>query len=299
MVFTKAVGSGNDFIIIDNRLAKVVDPAKMARDLCRRHLSVGADGMLLLEQATLYAGGVFALGEKGSPGRDATPPLHKQSRLKASHYNISGQAEFQMRIFNPDGSEAEMCGNGLRCFLFYLVRKELTEAKHFIAVETKAGLRRGKVNGNFVTASLGEPKNPALSFSLDVDGKQFTANFVNTGVPHVVIEVEDLANFPVKELGRKIRFHSKFVPAGANVDFVEIKNDFVLIRTYERGVEDETLSCGTGTAATGFLLRQLGKILLPVKVQAASGEILTVSEQNKEIFLAGKVRIVYEGALPD
>ena len=286
MVFTKVVGSGNDFIIIDSRLEKIPNPAKMAQDLCQRHLSVGADGMLLLKQATLYAGGVFALGEKGSPGGDATPPLQKQ-------------AEFQMRIFNPDGSEAEMCGNGLRCFLLYLVRKELAEAEHFIAVETKAGLRRGKVEGNFVTASLGEPGNPALSFLLDVDGRQFTANFVNTGVPHTVIEVEDLANFPVKELGRKIRFHPKFAPAGANVDFVEIRNNLILIRTYERGVENETLSCGTGTAAAGFLLRQLGKIILPVKVQAASGEILTVSEQDNEIFLAGEVRIVYEGALPD
>lgn len=270
MVFTKAVGSGNDFIIIDSRLEKVPNPAKMAQDLCRRHLSVGADGILLLEKA----------------------------RLKASHYEKK-QAEFRMRIFNPDGSEAEMCGNGLRCFLLYLVRKKLAETKHFIAVETNAGLRRGKVKGNFVTASLGEPRDPALSFPLDVDGKQFTASFVNTGVPHTVIEVENLANFPVKELGRKIRFHPKFASAGANVDFVEIKENVVLIRTYERGVENETLSCGTGTAAAGFLLRQLGKILLPVKVQAASGEILTVSEQDKEIFIAGEVRIVYEGALPD
>ncbi len=266
MVFTKAVGSGNDFIIIDRRLEKVPDPAKMAQELCRRHLSVGANGILLLEPAT----------------------------LKGSHYEKK-EAEYRMRIFNPDGSEAEMCGNGLRCFLLYLVHKGLVEAERFIAVETKAGLRRGKVEGNFVTASLGEPKNPALSFPLDVDEKQFTASFVNTGVPHAVIEVEDLANFPVKELGRKIRFHSRFAPSGANVDFVEIRNNLVLIRTYERGVEDETLSCGTGTAATGFLLRQLGKILLPVKVQSASREILTVSEQDQEIFLAGEVRIVYEG----
>ena len=269
MVFTKAVGSGNDFIIIDRRLEKVPDPAKMAQDLCRRHLSIGADGILLLEKA----------------------------RLKASHYE-KNRAEYRMRIFNPDGSEAEMCGNGLRCFLLYLVRKKLAETERFIAVETKAGLRRGKVEGNFVTASLGEPKNPILSFPLDVDERRFTASFVNTGVPHTVIEVEDLANFPVKELGRKIRFHPKFAPAGANVDFVEIRDNLILIRTYERGVEDETLSCGTGAAAAGFLLRQLGKILLPVKVQAASGEILTVSERDNEIFLAGKVRIVYEGTLP-
>ncbi|MBU2495161.1 MAG: diaminopimelate epimerase [Candidatus Omnitrophica bacterium] len=282
MVFTKAVGSGNDFIIIDSRLEKIPNPAKMAQDLCRRHLSVGADGMLLLEKATL----------KGSHYEKSTT-----GKTKASHYE-KNQAEYRMRIFNPDGSEAEMCGNGLRCFLLYLVRKGLSEAEHFIAVETKAGLRRGKVKGNFVTASLGEPREPTLSFPLDVDGRQFTANFVNTGVPHTIIEVEDLENFPVKELGRKIRFHPKFASAGANVDFVKIKNNLILIRTYERGVEDETLSCGTGTAAAGFLLRQLGKILLPVKVQAASGEILTVSEQDKEIFIAGEVRIVYEGTLP-
>jgi diaminopimelate epimerase len=270
MVFTKAVGSGNDFIIIDSRSEKISNPAQMAQDLCQRHLSIGADGILLLEKAT----------------------------LKGSHYG-KNQAEYRMRIFNPDGSEAEMCGNGLRCFLFYLVRKGLSEAEHFIAVETKAGLRRGKVKGNFVTAGLGTPGNPTLSFPLDVDGRQFTAGFVNTGVPHTVIEVEDLVNFPVKELGRKIRFHPQFAPAGANVDFVEIKSNRIFIRTYERGVEDETLSCGTGTAAAGFLLRQLGKILLPVKVQAASGEILTVSEQDREISIAGEVRIVYEGVLPD
>ncbi|MFA5394325.1 MAG: diaminopimelate epimerase [Candidatus Ratteibacteria bacterium] len=261
MVFTKAVGSGNDFIIVDSRSVKIANPAKAAQDLCRRHLSVGADGLLLLDN--------------------------------------SSQAEFQMRIFNPDGSEAEMCGNGLRCFLLYLVRKGLAEAERFVAVETKAGLHRGKVTGNFVTASLGKPGNPSLSFPLEIDGKQFTASYVNTGVPHAVIEVEDLANFPVKELGRKIRLHARFAPAGTNVDFVEIRKDIVLIRTYERGVEDETLSCGTGTAATGFLLRQLGKINLPVKVRAASGEILTVSEQDSEIFIAGEVRIVYEGVTSD
>ena len=280
MVFTKAVGSGNDFIIIDNRSEKISNPAETARDLCRRHMSIGADGILLLEQATL----------KGSP---------TNSEAKASHYNNSDRTEYRMRIFNPDGSEAEMCGNGLRCFLLYLVQKGLSEAERFIAVETKAGLRRGKVKGNFVTASLGEPENPALSFPLEIDGKQFTAGFVNTGVPHTIIQVPDLANFPVKELGRKVRFHPRFAPAGTNVDFVEIKDDFVLIRTYERGVENETLSCGTGTAAAGFILRQLGKIELPVKVRAASGEILTVSEQDNEIFLAGEVRIVYEGVLSD
>ena len=262
MVFTKATGSGNDFIIVDGRLETVPDPVKLAQDLCRRHLSVGADGVLLLEK--------------------------------------SGQAGFRMRIFNPDGSEAEMCGNGLRCFLLYLVRKGLAETERFIDVETKAGLRRGKVSESLVTASLGEPKDLALSFPLDVDGKQLTASFVNTGVPHTVIEAEDLlTRFPVVELGRKIRFHPRFAPAGTNVDFVEIKDALILIRTYERGVEDETLSCGTGTAAAGFVLHRLNKIHLPVKVQAASGETLTVSEQDKEVFLSGEVRIIYEGVTPD
>ena len=264
MEFTKAVGSGNDFIVVDNRGNLIPEPSKLAQELCPRRLSVGADGLLLLER----------------------PPL---------------SGAFGMRIFNPDGSEAEMCGNGLRCLLLYLVYKGLTPTDEFIPIETKAGLRRGRVfkssfrNRATVEVSLGIPKDLRLSFSIEVAGVQFIANSVNTGVPHTVIEVTGLSKFPVKELGRKIRFHTCFAPEGTNVNFVELDKDSLRIRTYERGVEDETLSCGTGTAAAGIILNRLGKVDLPVKVSAFSGEVLTVTEERGEAFLSGEARIIYEG----
>lgn len=267
MEFTKAVGSGNDFIVVDNRGNPIPEPSKLAQELCPRRLSVGADGLLLLEK----------------------PPL---------------SGAFGMRIFNPDGSEAEMCGNGLRCLLLYLVYRGLTPTNEFIPIETKAGLRRGKVlksssrNKAIVEASLGRPKNLRLSFPLKISGTIFTANFVNTGVPHTVIEVTGLSKFPVPETGRKIRFHDCFAPDGTNVNFVELKKGILKIRTYERGVEDETLSCGTGTVAAGIILNRLKKITLPVKVTAFSGETLTVIENQGEAFLSGETRIVYEGQIP-
>ncbi len=257
--FVKAVGSGNDFVIIDNLSGVLERPAELARKLCPRRLSVGADGLLLLEK-----------GER---------------------------VPFRMRIFNPDGSEAEMCGNGLRCFLRYLVYRGLLAENVFAGIETGAGLRRGRAAGNLVTASLGVPEEARFSFQVETESRSFNASFVNTGVPHLVVEVDRIESLPIQEWGSRLRFHPDFAPRGTNVDFVEIRDGLILIRTYERGVESETLSCGTGSAAAAFVLNRLNRIAWPARLRAASGEILQVSESDSELLLEGEVSLVYAGSL--
>lgn len=255
--FTKAEGSGNDFIIIDNRAGRVAAPSETAARLCRRRLAVGADGLLLLEK--------------------------------------SGCAAFRMRYFNADGSEAEMCGNGLRCFIVFLVSRGLAEPGVFVPVETGAGIRQAKAAGREATVGLGPARDVRTGFPISLPGRSIRAGFANTGVPHVVIEVENLEKEPVRETGRLVRQHPLFSPAGTNVNFARVSGGRIFIRTYERGVEDETLSCGTGTAAVAVILDRAGRISLPVAVTAASGETLGVSETEDGLFLSGRASLVYEG----
>ncbi len=258
MEFMKMVASGNDFIVVDARTP--VEPgnlADLARKLCLRRLSVGSDGLLVL-----------------APSR---------------------RAEFRMRIFNPDGSEAEMCGNGLRCFLLYLVKRGLVPEERFISVETMAGVKGGEVRGSQVTATLGKPEDLVLSVSLRVGRETIKAGSVNTGVPHLVQEVPDLDLVPVVEQGRLLRNHPSFAPAGTNVNFVQVREGILCVRTYERGVEAETLSCGTGTAASALLMNRWGKVSFPVRAETASGERLTVEERGRELLLGGETRLAYEG----
>jgi len=260
--FTKAVGSGNDFIIIDNK-DRALDPrgfdyGEMARDLCRRNLSIGADGILVLESSTC--------------------------------------ADFKMRIINPDGSEVDMCGNGARCSAVYA---ETNGWGHDLSFETGAGIIRASVKESMVKLRMSDPKD--LKLDVDVDSPVGKIHFVNTGVPHVVKIVDDIDQYPVKENGRMLREHPFFAPDGTNVNFVSVTGDEIAkIRTYERGVEDETLACGTGTVASAIILGVLGKVSSPVNMLTASGEILTVyyeisGEKVSDVYLEGIAKTVYEG----
>jgi diaminopimelate epimerase len=262
--FVKAEASGNDFLMIDNTDG-ALDPRKldysaMAKDLCRRHMSVGADGILVLEK--------------------------------------SSKASFKMRIINSDGSEADMCGNGARCSLMYAFRKGMGASLDF---ETGAGILKGEVKGGKVKVKLTDPKDIRTAVKLDVDGKGYLAYHINTGVPHAVIIVEDLDNVPVKDVGRKIRFHEKFAPKGANVNFVmKPAANKSSLRTYERGVEDETSACGTGTVASAVTLGLLGYAVSPVKMLTRGGEELVVyfdikGEGAVNVYLEGTANLVYEG----
>ncbi|MFN3476796.1 MAG: diaminopimelate epimerase [Candidatus Methylomirabilales bacterium] len=264
--FYKMSGSGNDFILIDNREGLLDrDLHEFARKVCHRQLSVGADGLILIEPSQV--------------------------------------ADFKMRIFNADGSEAEMCGNGGRCVarlahLLGIAREEMT-------FETLAGLIRAEVRGSRVKLQMVKPHSLHLNLEVTIHHSPFTVHCINTGVPHAVLFVEDLEKAPVVELGRKLRYHKAFQPAGTNVNFMKVLGPEELrIRTYERGVEDETLACGTGVVASALVAAVLGEAVSPVRVGVRSGEVLTVYFEKrdgefKEVFFEGDVRVIYQGELTE
>ena len=190
-------------------ITEVRNLSELARQICDRKYGIGADGLLQLEK--------------------------------------SKKSDIRMRIFNADGSEAEMCGNGARCAALYLGKKK-------VSLETKAGIIKSEVNKDNVKIKLTEPKSIKLDIPIKLGSRILKANFADTGVPHAVIFVEGLERIDVTGLGRAIRYHKQFSPKGANVNFVEIiSKDLIKIRTYERGVEDETLACGTGSVASAII----------------------------------------------
>lgn len=262
--FTKVVASGNDFILIDSKsnpaqYAKL-NFSSMAKDLCRRHLSIGADGILVLE------------GSK--------------------------KADFKMRIINPDGSEVDMCGNGARCSALYGADRGWGRDLSF---ETGAGIIKAMVKGEVVKLKMSDPRDAKLNIGLDISGKKITGHFINSGVPHVVCIVDNLNNYDVKDIGSRIRNHPMFRPKGTNADFVKVVDKASgIIRTYERGVEDETLACGTGVAASAVILAILDMGKSPFCLKTKSGEEIIVyyeksGEIVKNVYLEGKASIVYEG----
>ncbi len=258
--FTKMVASGNDFAVIQkNRLSTIHYPlSTIAQKICDRKNGTGADGLLVLEK--------------------------------------SKKADIRMRIFNADGSEAEMCGNGARCIVKYIGQRN-------IQIETKAGIIQGQAKGDNIKIKLTDPKNLKLNIPIQINNRTLRINFINTGVPHAVIFVAGLEKMDVFNLGRQIRYHKEFAPAGTNVDFVEVlNNNSISVRTYERGVEDETLACGTGAVASAIITHCRLAIADhgSINVHTKSGEVLKVyfkKEKNKfkDLWLEGRVRVVYKG----
>ena len=262
--FTKMSGSGNDFVMIDNRNGRLdVEPRTLAKRICRRGMSVGADGVILVEP--------------------------------------SSKADFRMRIFNADGSEAEMCGNGGRCVARFA--EMLGIAGPRMAFETLAGIIRAEVHNSRVKLQISQPRDLRLRQSIEVDGVVHQVHSINTGVPHAVILCSDLEEVAVRALGRQIRFHPAFQPAGTNVDFAVVLDSRALaIRTYERGVEDETLACGTGAVASALVAAALGLVSSPAQVRVRGGETLTVYFSGSGpdfhgVLFEGEVRLIYQGEL--
>lgn len=260
--FSKLTGSGNDFVLVDNTqgLLDVEYLREKVPKICARALSVGADGVIILEPSRV--------------------------------------AHFKWRFFNSDASEAEMCGNGGRCVARFAYEKGI--APRELTFETLAGIVKAKVFSNNrdveVQLPLLLPLRWGEKLRLD-NGFQIEFSFLNAGVPHVVTFIDDLEGIDVNALGRKIRFHPLFLPAGTNVDFVQIRTrDRLVIRTYERGVERETLACGTGAAASAFVYlgsRERGE----VEVETKSGETLVVKKGDNNVFLMGSTRWIYDGEL--
>jgi len=222
-----------------------------------------------------------------------------------------------MRIFNADGSEAEMCGNGARCIALYkshCLRKALahkvsaqrSEASpkgttSQVKIETKAGIIESLVSGENVRIKLTKPRGIKLDLPIRVMGRNLKTNFIDTGVPHAVIFVEGLDEMYINDLGRAIRYHAQFAPAGTNADFVEVMGeDKICLRTYERGVEDETLACGTGSVAAALIFSLKTGADKRVDVRTLSGETLRVYFKKEDqgfsdVWLEGRARIVYTG----
>jgi diaminopimelate epimerase len=262
--FTKMNGAGNDFILIDNRAGDIQLNRNQIARLCDRHRGIGADGILLLEGA-------------------------------------SDHADFRMRYFNADGGEAEMCGNGARCFARFA--NKVAEKKGKISLETPAGLIAAELTGDFVTLQMTEPTGLRLNINLPVASKTLPVHFINSGVPHVVIPVTRIDDVDVRREGAAIRHHEMFSPNGANVNFIEKRGPSkIAIRTYERGVEDETLACGTGIVASALIFAATENVSSPINVLARGGDELQVDfkkagAQFKNVTLTGPAEFVFEGAI--
>lgn len=264
--FYKMVASGNDFVLIDRRKEKFVPNKKNIQAICRHKFGVGSDGVLLIEK--------------------------------------SRKCDFRMRIFNPDGSEPKMCGNGARCSAYYFF---LNSKKQAISIETGAGLLEAKRSGKgVIKIKMTDPHSFETDLQLNVNGTKYITNYINTGVPHAVIFSNDIDKLDIDDIGSKVRFHENFSPEGTNVDFVKILDkDNIQIRTYERGVENETLACGTGSVAAAVVFgNETPEINFKrvVSVHTRSGEILKVYFAFKEnkfsnVWLEGKARLVYKGIL--
>jgi len=266
--FTKIVASGNDFVVIESgHKAQGTGFRVLAQKICNRKFAVGADGLLVIEKSNV--------------------------------------ADIKMRVFNSDGSEAEMCGNGARCVALYISRQSIlsNSPQKRIKIETKAGIIDSEVDDSNVRIKLTDPTDIKLDISIKINNRDLVVNFINTGVPHTVVFVEGLDKIDVFNLGSEIRYHKKFAPAGTNVDFVEVlSNDALAVRTYERGVEDETLACGTGVVASALITDYRLRVadLERINVKTQSGETLKVYFERagsgfKNVWLEGEANIVYKG----
>ena len=263
IAFWKMSGSGNDYILIDNRRGSVGADAgaELARRLCARGFSVGADGLILIER--------------------------------------SREADFAWRFFNADGSEAAMCGNGGRCAARFAFLKGIAPAR--MRFMTGAGLISAEVKGDRVKLQLPLPTGYRERVAAAVGGRRVDPSFLVVGVPHAVVQAPSLGQVPVAEWGRSLRHDPAFGPAGTNVNFYRVEGPRRLsVRTYERGVEAETMACGTGSVATALVAAAAGLVKSPVTVTTSGGEELVVHFRRRggeygEVFLEGRADEVYEG----
>lgn len=265
--FFKMSGSGNDFILIDNR-QHLLDGRKVrnfVQSVCRRRLSIGADGLILIEP--------------------------------------SDRSDFKWRFYNADGGEVAMCGNGGRCVARLAHSLGIAPAR--MKFETIAGIIEAEVLGKRVKLRMTDPTLPGDWENIQIDSQQIRFSFINTGVPHVVILVKDLEQTDVLTIGRQIRYHSRFHPSGTNVNFVKIMDRRnISVRTYERGVEDETLACGTGDVASAIICHNYGLVEPPVHVLTKSGETLLIhfsraGASYMNVFLDGEAQLIYQGEMSE
>ena len=262
--FYKMQGSGNDFILLNNDELQIAASvmSDWAQKLCPRAFGIGADGLIFLESA-------------------ADEPA----------------IDYRWHFFNADGSRAEMCGNGSRCAARLAFELGLAPARNVLG--TDAGPVQAEVDpdSKAVKVQLTAPKDLQLNIDLALDSaRPLTVHCINTGVPHCVVLCSDPTGLDLAVLGPAIRYHERFAPAGANVNLVQIRDDASLaIRTYERGVEAETLACGTGAAAAAVVANALGHCGRTIPVLTQGQEELTITLEQGEVFLQGRAVLVYSG----
>jgi diaminopimelate epimerase len=271
LAFAKMSGAGNTFVVIDDRGGAVEAALKAAGltldgfviRMCSPLYGVGADGLILLRPSDRY--------------------------------------DFAWRFFNADGSHANMCGNGARCAARYARLVGL--AGDTAAFETGAGVVRAETHGTDVRVALTPPGPVGPPLSLRLGGETFTGYAIDTGVPHLVIPVPHVSRVDVEALGSQARHEARFKPAGTNVNFVSVQDDGTLrVRTFERGVEGETMACGTGVTAAALVMAHLGRTGPPVTVVPLSGEALTVSFTREgdaftRVTIDGPAKVLFRGEI--
>lgn len=266
LTFSKMAGGGNDFVVIDNRGGRITDPVALARRICTRALSVGADGLVLIEG--------------------------------------SARATFRMRYWNSDGSAGEFCGNGTRCaarfaFINVIAGRRMT-------IETDSGIVGAEIGeGGIVTISMPSPQSFRAVRPVTVGSQTIHGSSIRVGVPHYVVFLRDqLWSQNIVPLGRAIRTHPELAPdGGANVNFVSVRGEHAIeVRTYERGVENETLACGSGIVSSAVISAMFGKVKPPVSVLTRSGitlevELVLRDGYAEEVKLRGDARLIYRATI--
>ncbi|MFA6078361.1 MAG: diaminopimelate epimerase, partial [Candidatus Omnitrophota bacterium] len=213
----------------------------------------------------------------------------------------SKKADFRMRIFNSDGSEAQMCGNGSRCAALFAAVKRI--APPDMSIDTLAGMLAASVKGEMVKVKLTDPKEMRRGFSINIGKCAYKLDYVNTGVPHAVHFVNNVEKVDVSHLGSCIRNHPEFLPAGTNADFVTVEGpSSIKVRTFERGVEGETLACGTGSVASALMAAGTKNMSSPVTVHTRGGERIKVyfdrsGNRFSNVYLEGKAKLVFDGVI--
>jgi diaminopimelate epimerase len=277
--FTKMSGAGNDFILFDGKInADLHLTPQIIRNICDRRNGIGADGVLFISDLKDYA--------------------------------------FKMEYFNADGSTGSLCGNGARCSILYGKISGRYNAGKIKFLANGNNYSGQVISGNLVEFDLQPPSEFKSNFKIKAFKQLINASYINTGSPHVVINFRDvlkdpknpdslydtLDEFPVNEVGKEIRYHKDFAPEGTNVNFIDLRDDVVKIRTFERGVEDETLACGTGSTAAGIIAVLNGFIKQPVKLLVKSGAELVVdftieNQLVQNVSLVGPAAVTFKGEL--
>lgn len=264
--FWKMNGAGNDFVVLDNRDSSLHLTREQIALLCDRHRGIGADGLLAVE-----------------------PP--------------EAGADFRFRYYNADGGEAEMCGNGARCFAAFVNRLDKRSGTP-VSFETIAGILSASFHGDDIEIAMSDPVDLVMHADLELPGKTLEIHSINTGVPHAVLKVDDLAQSDIIDIGAAVRYHEHFAPAGTNVNIYQSSGERAIhIRTYERGVEDETLACGTGMVACALVHDQLTGCGSPVSVSVKGGDVLSIAfersgrEGYHHVTLTGPADFVFHGEI--